>query len=243
MAAAWPPAEVQEFAGWQFRHTMGITRRANSVLAASAPDDISGAVDAAEDFYRQRNLPTVFLVSEASTPVSVRQVLEDRGYVESATTWMLWSPTAEILDSLPTQDRLSVQVSAAPTDDWFDLYWKVESLRHGPHAADLMRRTLLNPKWPAVYVAAGDLEDMVSVGQVVIQNDWGCAQCLATAPAGRRRGAATQVIRRLAIEAGAGGASKIFVAVMASNTASLGLCERASMRRSHRYSYYAHEVD
>ena len=242
MAVAWPPTVVEKHGRWSFRYTSGVTRRANSVLVIGQPPDLDKVVEKAEAFYRHRDASTVFLVSDASAPAAVQDGLVERGYSPRSTNLMLTGSTLTVTTSLPSDDRWRVEVSDEPTAGWFKLYWSIESGRHPPGTGDVMRTQLLRPDEPARFVTAhdGDSErgDAVAVGQVVIDNGWGCLQCLATAPAGRRRGAATQIFRALAQQTVAAGASNVFAAVVADNTASLNLCRRAGMRQAHRYRYF-----
>ena len=243
MASAWPAARVADEHGWRFRFTEGVTRRANSVLAVGEPDDLAGAIEAAERFYADLEAPPVFYISEASAPVGLSEALEARGYTSSATTWILWSETADVLAATADAPELTLEVAGHAGDAWFDTYWLVEATRRDSAAeAAVLREVLLRPDAPAVFVTARDpAAEVVSmaVGQAVLQDRWACVQCLATRPEARRRGAGTAILSRLAGEADRAGADRMFAAVMADNPASLGLFERASFRRSHRYSYFS----
>ena len=244
MASAWPAAQVAREAGWQFRFTEGVTRRANSVLAVGQPDDLEAAIDAAERFYAGLGAPPVFYVSEASSPESLADALTIREYTSSATTWILWSETDTVIAATSAIHGWPLDTSSEVGDAWFDTYWGVEAARRFSAAkAAVLRSVLLQPQAPAIFVSARDPERQtgvaLAVGQAVIQDRWACVQCLATRPEVRRRGAATAVLSRLAAEAGRAGAERIFAAVMADNPASLRLFERASFRRSHRYRYFS----
>jgi ribosomal protein S18 acetylase RimI-like enzyme len=244
MASAWPAAQVGGEAGWQCRFTEGITRRANSALAVGEPDDLEAAIEAAERFYAGLSAPPVFYVSEASSPEPLADALATRGYTSSATTWILWAETDTVVAATSASHGWPIHASGEAGDAWFDTYWAVEAgRRFSAAAAPVFRDVLLRPQAPATFVSALDSERkaevVVAVGQAVIQDRWGCVQCLATRPEARRRGAATAVLSNLAAEAGCAGADRIYAAVMADNPASLGLFEGASFRRSHRYCYFS----
>lgn len=237
MAAAWPPTVVEEHDGWQLRYTAGITRRANSVLAIGTPVDLPGAVERAEAFYRRRDAEPVFLVSDASTPEEVQAFLADAGYRGSATTWMLTAPVTAVTAALPGDDRWQIEVSSRPTDDWFGVYWEVESPRHSREDAHILRTQLMAPDAWCRFVSVRDEDQVVAVGEVVVSDGWGCVQCLATASASRRQGAGSAALRALASEGDGAEAPRVFAAVIADNRASLGLCQRAGFRPSHQYRY------
>lgn len=254
MAAAWPPAVVESHGDWLFRYTSGVTRRANSVLTLGQPADIDAAIAAAEQFYERHDAPPVFMATEASTPTVVIDALAERGYVATAPTWLLASTPADITaantrratsspatkTAAQANERWTTVVTTEPTDSWFETYWAVDPTRgvHKSVAPEQVLREVLLGTTSAVFVELIDDGRSASVGQVVIGDTWACAQCLATAPFARRSGAGTQVMRQLALQAEHRQIPGFFAAVMASNEASLGLCERLSLRRSHQYSYY-----
>lgn len=238
MASAWPSVVTEEHDGWRFRYSRGVTRRANSVLALGSPNDLHTTVDRAERFYRSHGAPPVFLASDAAVPRSVIRSVEELGYEARSSTWMLTGRADVVSASLTPAAGWTIDARSEPTDDWFATYWGVESGRHGDGADHIMRNTLLRPEAPAVFVTAYDAEGTAAaVGQVVIDDGWGCLQCLATAPAGRRKGAATAVFKSLAERTMAAGGTEVFAAVVEDNEPSLGLCHRAGLQRSHRYRY------
>lgn len=238
MAAAWPPVVSEDRDGWIFRFSSGVTRRANSVLVTGQPDDPAAVVASAEDFYRARSATPIFLLSELAAPASVSRFLNDAGYVRSTPTSMLWSSCADVLSALSAKSTFDEQISSDPTDDWFDVYWAADAGRHASaDAASVVRAVLLRPTSQTLFVSVTEGDGVISVGQSVVRGGWACLQCLATAPAGRRRGAASQVVRRLVAKSAELGATNVFAAVMDDNDASLALFRRASFRRSHRYVY------
>lgn len=242
MADAWPPVESEVHSGWRLRFSSGVTRRANSVLAIGAQPDIEAVVGAAEAFYRERAAKPTFLVSDASTPPLVPVVLAARGYQSTDSTWMLTGSAAAVERALALDGRWEVEVADEPTESWLATYRTVQGVSDDNTCDHVMANHLLRPSAPARYVAvreATGAAETVAVGQVVVGGGWGCLQCLATAPAGRRKGAATQVFRALATAAQEAGAPRVFAAVAGGNVASLTLCRRAGMRPSHRYRYFA----
>ena len=243
MASAWPAARVVHEGGWQFRFTEGVTRRANSVLTVGEPDDLEATIEEAERFYAALAASPIFYVSEATAPARLAEILADRGYGPSATTWILWTETDSLIAATQEVEPWSLDVSDAVGDAWFDTYWTVEAARRGSVTeAAVLRDVLLRPDATAVFASALDpaVEGVaMAVGQAVIQDGWACVQCLVTRPEARRHGAARAILSRLATEASGAGADRVFAAVMADNPASLRLFEGASFRRSHRYSYFS----
>ena len=239
MSSAWPAAVAERHGPWLFRFTDGVTRRANSVRVVGEPDDLDGAIAAAEAFYRSRGAQSVFLVSEASAPASVVDALSGRGYRPSATTWMLHATAAGVATADEPDARREIDATREVTERWLDVYRSVEADPRSAADRSIVRDVLLDPAAPARFVTLAERRAVVAVGQVVIDEGWGCLQCLATLPSSRRRGAGRRVVRRLAREAAAAGADALFAAVMADNDASLGLMEGLGFERLHRYRYYA----
>ena len=239
MAASWPAATVEAHGGWAFRHTAGVTRRANSVLISDEVPDIDEAIAAAEDFYRRRGASSTFMVSDASCPPEVVVGLESAGYVAQSPTWILAADADEIdLASPQPSSNWVAEVAQAASDSWFDCYWAVESGRHQPTAIEVYRNQLLKPDAPARFVTVTRSGQPVAVGQVVVVGGWGCVQCLATSTTARRQGAGRAVLNELVAQSAELGARGLFAAVMVDNDASLALCTGVGLRRAHQYRYY-----
>ncbi|MGI9616098.1 MAG: GNAT family N-acetyltransferase [Acidimicrobiales bacterium] len=242
MADAWPPIESEVHSGWRLRFSGGVTRRANSVLTIGAQPDVEAVVDAAEAFYEERSATPTFLVSDASTPPLVPLSLAARGYRGADSTWMLVGTAAAVEQAFEPDDRWVVDVAGEPSESWLATYRTVQGVGDDPAWEQIVTDHLLRPSFPARFVTVREAPgagEAVAVGQVVVGGGWGCLQCLATAPSGRRRGAATQAFRALATASHEAGAANVFAAVAGGNVASLRLCRLAGMRPSHRYRYFA----
>ena len=109
--------------------------------------------------------------------------------------------------------------------------------RGGPAAEQVLRDVLLRPESPSRFITVGEQRSVLAVGQVVVVGEIACVQCLATVPAGRRRGAGTAVVAALTREAASIGATRVFAAVMPDNDPSLGLFGRLGYAQSHTYRY------
>lgn len=237
MANAWRPVVVETYGGWRYRWSAGVTRRASSVLAMGAAASVASLVDRAETFYAARGGPTMIQVSAASAPRGLVAELRERGYQPTARTLVRTAGTAAVLDR--TGPTVPVEVTEAPTDEWFDAYWSVESTRRGAgDDAAVFRRFLLDPGLPTAFVAARDGHDVIGVGQVVFERGWAGVQCMATPDAHRRRGIASAVLNALAAQARRRNVAQMYLAVMAANAGAKALYERAGFRPAHEYSYF-----
>lgn len=241
-ADAWPPATVEHHGSWRFRRTGGLTRRANSVLALGCGDEVPRLLDAAEAFYARHGASTVVQVSAASAAPTLVPHLVAHGYRPTARTLVVRAPTTDVVDRTRPIDRaggMEVDLTEAPTDDWFALYWSVE---HGsdrdPTDRRLCRQVLLAPSLPTVFAAVRRGPEVVGTGQIVLDRGWAGVQCVTTVPAHRRRGVAGAVLHALASEAAARGASRTYLAVTADNLGARRLYGRAGFRPAHEYHYY-----
>lgn len=239
MANAWQPELSLTEGTWRLRFSHGVTRRANSALALGGADRLEELVGAAERFYEERGAPVVVQVSSVGSPRRLEEVLLARGYERSARTLVMTADTRDV--SARTEAwPWGARSSAEPDDAWFQVYWGVKSPAGapGPEAA-ICRQFLLRPARPTVFASVGDSERaVVGVGQIVLEAGWAGVQCMATAVGQRRRGAAGGVLHQLAADAGRGGASRMYLAVLADNGEAIRLYEAAGFAVVQEYCYF-----
>jgi ribosomal protein S18 acetylase RimI-like enzyme len=89
-----------------------------------------------------------------------------------------------------------------------------------------------------VFACALEGDDVVGVGQLVIEGSRAGVQCMATAPAHRRRGVAQALLSGLAREATRRDVEKVYLAVMANNHAATALYATAGFTPVHEYCYF-----
>lgn len=238
MANAWRPRTEEQHDCWRYRWSSGLTRRANSALAVGKAGTVDDLVARAEDFYGQRGAPTLIQVSTASAPRGLPAHLRLRGYRSTARTLVQAAVTAAVVDR--TESRFDIEIAATPSDEWFGTYWSVEATR-GRTDTDMTvyRDVLLAPELPTVFAAARRDDNVLGVGQLVVDRGWAGVQCMATSPSGRRQGVASSVLHGLAIEAAERGIDRMYLAVMATNDAGTALYASAGFRTTHDYCYFA----
>jgi GNAT superfamily N-acetyltransferase len=208
------------------------------VLALDFGRDTSELIDFAETFYRDRGAPTLIQVSNASAPRDLATQLRTCGYRPSAHTLVQRAPASEVLER--TKATLEVEITVEPTDEWFDAFWSIESVRgRSDTDASVYRDTLLAPGLPMAFAAARRGSDVVGVGQIVIERGWAGVQCMATSPAHRRQGVGDAVLHGLGNEALRQRAGNMYLAVMSDNDAATVLYERAGFTTVHEYSYFS----
>jgi ribosomal protein S18 acetylase RimI-like enzyme len=236
-AGAWPAGGVEELDGWRLRADHGVTRRANSVLAAAFGDGLPLAEKLArvEEFYAGQGLPPRYQLCPSSLPADLDDMLAARGYRSVAPTSVQTAPLTavtagtrgDLADRVRVEDRLS--------DAWFATYCRADGFS-GAEAAGrggILRR-IARPTGYALL----DLEGQVAaVGLGVAEEDWIGLFCMATLPEFRRRGAATAVLHALARWGERQDASGAYLQVMDDNAPALGLYARAGFQRLYSYHY------
>ncbi|WP_235500586.1 GNAT family N-acetyltransferase [Leifsonia sp. Root227] len=227
----WPALEREALGPWTLRFADGVTNRANSVLpsgradAAAVPD----LVAVAEQAYRRRGLPTVFQVSPA-TDAALPAELAARGYREHSATRILVADRATIAAA-----SVAVDIASLPSEPWMELWWSVDG--RGDRAAQAVAERILAGV-QALYAASGPAERPDAVARLAVVDGWGGLFSVATRPEARRRGHAATLIRAVADAAAVRGVERLWLQVMADNTAAVALYERLGFVQASGYSYW-----
>lgn len=239
-ANAWPPAEAEALDGWRLRFTGGVTRRANSVWpnGSLAAPDVEPLLAEVESFYAARRQPARFQLSPAAEPADLDQQLAARGYHSVARTAVQVAELAAILrQTLPLRLRpeFEVEVSEEFDEEWFSLYLAIE--HNNDPQADIRQSILQRIASPAGYTVLRVEGEPAAVGLGVVEGRWVGIFCMATVPHFRRRGAASAVLRTLAIWAQLYEADHAYLQVMDENRPAQMLYTRAGFETLYHYHY------
>ncbi len=239
-AHAWPAAEVEECHGWRLRHTGGITRRANSVWPNGDTGDapLAAKLARAETFYAERNLPVIFQICDAMQPADLDAQLAARGYGADAHTHVQTTALATMVERLPSlrhYPAFEVEVSEEFDPLWFELYCESEEV--GGHAAAMRGDILQRIAVPCGYVVLRAGGEPAAVGLGVLEAGWLGIYCMATRPEFRRQGAASAILRTLAVWAQLYDARDAYLQVMHRNAAAQALYARAGFVTAYDYHY------
>lgn len=243
-ANAWPAGVQQAVDGWRLRYHLGVTRRANSVLCPADDGRLSleAKLEAAEAFYRRRNLPPRFQLTVASLPLALDAFLEERGYTIPDRTVVM---TAGVDDLHPAPEVENGPVTGfreAFFPEWLDAYALAEKLtrerlqarrsileRIGPRTAYFWSDFGANapesghiPPCVAIAVVEGPLLGMFS---------------MATRPDLRRRGLASAIFRAAAAWGREQGAERIYLQVAEENTGAITAYEKLGFQPLYHYWY------
>lgn len=236
---SWPALHTQQVDGWWLRAERGITGRANSVWSVRSEGrcSLDERVAAAEAFYARHGLPSRFLMTPAA-PEGLADLLAARGYRADSYTWVQTARLADILQRTPglqSTPHLSLEVAESFDGSWFALYREAEQAR-GP-AAEVREAILRRIAAPVAFAQAQLRGEAAAVGLGVVHGAWLGIFCMSTRPDARRQGAATAILRTLAIWAGLYGATDAYLQVRQENSAAQATYARAGFANEYPYYY------
>ncbi|MCK6624772.1 MAG: GNAT family N-acetyltransferase [Anaerolineae bacterium] len=236
-ANAWPAEVVQHVDGWRLRFNGNVTRRANSVYASQAGENLSleEKLTIVEEFYRRRNCPPRFHICPAAQPAHLDEFLAGRGYRPDARTAIQLAPLETVLARAKTNPNYTVTIGDTFDSSWFEVFCYGEHVK--PHTAEVRRGILqrIGPRAGFATVYLG--HQPVAVGLGVVERGWLGLFSLVTQPEYRRQGAATVLIHALACWGQTHQANQVYLQVMADNAPALALYARLGFETLYHYHY------
>lgn len=231
-ALSWPAERLYQHHGWMFRSTLGITRRANSVLPLAEPGDtLDRAIEAARAFYDSLGRPTLFHLSPVAVPSYLDEALAELGYTISDPSEVL-AASVQPHGPEPPAGPAKVTLLPSPSPKWLDIY------THDVRAQRHVRQGILNRiSLQHAYAIAFIGDRPAGTGLVTLYEDWAGLSCMATAPDARRQGVATAVFRTLRGWARQRGAIGLAMQVDISNAAARNLSLELGFRPIYPYHY------
>lgn len=226
---AWPANEIRNIDGWLWRYSGGGSQRANSVSALFYEgDDVEYSIDKVEILYREHRAPIRFQVGfPLSQPDDLDERLAARGYVIHDTVTTLIK-AVEAID-MP----VDVVLRESPSEEWMAVYLSNVSPDRRPFAADILARV------PGPRVFAEVVRDgaVCATALGVFFDNTVIAECVGTASAARRQGAAASVMRALEAWANAQGAHTIGLQAVTTNAPAQGLYGALGYTAAGTYHY------
>jgi GNAT superfamily N-acetyltransferase len=215
--------------GWLWRYSGGGSQRANSVSALSYEgDDVERSIDKVEQLYRERKAPVRFQVGfPLSQPHDLDERLAARGYV-------IHDPVTTLIKSVERIDQpADVVLRENPSEGWMSVYLSNVTPDRRPFAADILARV------PGPRVFAEVLRDgaVCATALGVFFENTVIAECVGTAAAARRQGAAAAVMRALEAWAGSQGAHTIGLQAVTTNAPAQGLYASLGYTAAGTYHY------
>lgn len=234
-AATWTPARVVDVDGWRAGLSAGLTRRANSVLALAAPDDLDGALARVEALYEAERIPATFRVGDETRPAGLDGLLAARGYrIVTLTDVLVRALDGVDVEGRPSARLAGVHVTDEPDDEWLDDWLAGKAAPHAGSRA-VGRAVLTGSR--ARYLSVHHAGRLVGRVRVAVAEGWAGVSCLAVAPEQRRQGLGGALTRAALEEARAAGAARVFLQVEAANTGAARLYAGLGFRPAQRYAY------
>lgn len=226
LAATWPAIETERLGGWLLRYAEGFSRRANSVLAPTAPEGgLDAAVAAVEAWYGERGARPLFALAG---PVTKRldQELAARGWAAEAETAVLTRPIEE------AAYEGEAVVSEAPGPEM------LEQLGRGaPSVAAAVLGSGPGRGYAAIRREGEGGAVLAARGRGAISGDLVAITGIGTLPAFRRRGLGTEILRALEAWGAGAGARRAALQVEADNGAAIAMYRRLGYAERYRYHY------
>ncbi len=229
---AWPALQQWLYDGWVVRFANGHTRRANSVTPLyPAHQDAAAKLAQCEQWYGERNLPTVLRLNQHTAPAALDQLLDARGYRLEAPSVTLhrsldgWTLPADLSGTL-----LSEQLS-----DWLALYCQLSGkaiARQDTHLA-----LLQSLPSPHLFAALWDGDQAVACAVGVVYAGALSIVDVVTSPQHRQRGYGTALLCRMFAWAQQIGATDVSLQVQGDNVAARALYARLGFQEMYRYWY------
>ncbi len=240
-ADCWPAFQEADLEGWRLRFAEGASRRANSVLALSETGEtpLEARIDAAEAYYRQRDLPCRFQISGGVRPGGLDAALERRGYGIEGRSLVMQAPLSRLFEAAPPAARYGppVRLFSGPSRAWFRVFG--EGLAEGRERGLRCRLAEGLPK-PRAYAVVDAGMEPAAVGAAVLSGSWTLILCMATRRGFRNRGLALRVLSALAKWAATGQRGETggaFLQVEVDNGPALALYHKVGFQPAHTYYY------
>jgi ribosomal protein S18 acetylase RimI-like enzyme len=224
--------------GWRLRFNDGVTRRGNSVFPQSTGHDrLADKIERAEAFYGARASVPRFQLTDGSLPSGLREALASRGYREHPGALVQTVRLEELADD-PAEGAGRGRVQRSST--WHRAWLAALGRGSGAPwpALETRAANLTAVPGPKVFLAWVERNAVLAVGFVAVTGPWAGVFNMATVPEGRRRGAASRVLRAAATWGLEHGACEAYLQVHPDNAAALALYAKLGFTTHHAYTYW-----
>lgn len=231
---AWPSLETVAYDGWVLRFSCGYTRRANSVHPIErGTRDLAAKIAEAERMYRERGLPTIFKMTEASEPKGLEHALAVRGYHMEARTSVRTADVASL--RCGSTGGVEIETAWGRAGAWRETVHDIVGIApENRHTHDQIVGAIGATTGFAVVKEAGRI---VGCGLGVVEETWVGVFDVAVASASRRRGNGERLMAGLLRWAQRQGACRAYLQVMADNAPALALYSKLGFGEAYEYWY------
>lgn len=223
----WPATDNLENSGWLMRAAGGVTNRANSILPlvesleAGALTDFSEKLITAQDFYQNRNLPTIFQVA-----LPTWQVLSDKlrsiGAVETIRGNTMVTDLTSSKQILT--DGFKIVQSNQVSDEWLEV-----------QPTPGIEKILLG--CPATYLTLVKDGLAIATCRIALAKGWSSLTRVYVNKDFRGQGLGKTIVAAALEASFEQGATKALLQVEANNAIAIGVYESLGFNFHHEYSY------
>ena len=225
--STWPATENLENSGWLMRAAGGVTNRANSVLPLIASleagplKDFSEKLAIVQEFYRHRNLPTIFQVTLPTWQVLYEKLLSI-GAVETLRGNTMVTDLTSDKQKIPT--GIDIVKSNQLSTDWLEV-----------HPTPGIEKILLG--CTATYLTVVKDGHTVAACRIALANEWSSITRVYVHQEFRGQGLGKAIVAAALEASFEQGATKAVLQVEASNAIAIGVYESLGFNFHHEYSY------
>ncbi len=223
----WPATENIENSGWLMRAAGGVTNRANSVLPLAASletgalNNFAEKFEIAQDFYRERNLPTIFQVA-----LPTWQLLSDKlrsiGAIETLRGNTMVTDLTSAKQKIPA--GYEIMQSDQFSDEWL-------GIQLTPGIEKILSSCA------ATYLRLVSNGQTVAVCRIALAKGWSSITRVYVHQNFRGKGLGKIIVAAALESSFEQGATKAVLQVEASNAIAIGVYESLGFNFHHEYSF------
>ena len=223
----WPATEELEHSGWLMRAAHGVTNRANSVLPLEANLEVGALLNfdeklaIAQEFYKARNLPTIFQVA-LPTWQALSEKLQSIGAVETLCGNTMVADLTSSKQIVSTE--FEIVQSNQPSDEWL-------AVQPTPGIEKIMSRCA------STYLTVVKNGRAIATCRFALAKDWTSITRVYVHPEFRGQGLAKAIVAAALEASFEQGATKAVLQVEASNAIAIGVYESLGFNFHHEYSF------
>jgi ribosomal protein S18 acetylase RimI-like enzyme len=229
---AWPAIQTLHYDGWVLRYADGYTKRANSVYPLYPSEiDMDKKIEFCESFYRDRGLPPVFKLTEASTPADLDALLAANGYhTDSRTSVQLLDLGTEIHEITG-----NVNLTSEDSEVWHAAFARMNNVDENRRTThERILRAILPDKCYASLSVDGQI---IGCGLGVSQAGYLGIFDIVIDPDHRGQGHGSRLMMALLAWGAQHGAHTAYLQVMCNNEPALRMYEKLGFREKYQYWY------
>ena len=223
----WPATESIENSGWLMRAAGGVTNRANSVLPlaasleAGALNNFAEKLALAQDFYSERNLPTIFQVA-----LPTWQLLSDKLLSMGAIETLRGNTMVTDINSV--KQKITAGIEIVQSDQFNDDWLRIQPT---PGIEKILSGSA------ATYLRLVSNGQTVAACRIALANGWSSLTRVFVHQDFRGKGLGKILVAAALESSFEQGATKAVLQVEASNAIAIGVYESLGFNFHHEYSF------